>query len=79
MEPRVTFYSRQGCHLCDEARLVVESVVGDDYTEVDIDTDEELRERFTNEVPVTYVDGKQHDFWRVSEVRLRSALARSPE
>lgn len=77
MEPRVTFYYRQGCHLCDEARQVIEGVVGDDYVEIDIDQDPELRERFTNEVPVTYVDGKQHDFWRVSEDRLRAALARS--
>ena len=73
----MTFYSRQGCHLCDEARLVVESVVGDDYSEIDIDQDPELQERFTNEVPVTYVDGRQHDFWRVSEERLRAALARA--
>ncbi|GGR60557.1 glutaredoxin family protein [Nocardioides luteus] len=79
MEPRVTFYSRQGCHLCDEARLVLETVVGDDYTEIDIDSDEALRERFTDEVPVTFVDGRQHDFWRVSEERLRAALALSPE
>ncbi|TQL70664.1 glutaredoxin [Nocardioides albertanoniae] len=79
MEPRVTFYSRQGCHLCDEARSVIESVVGDDYAEVDIDQDADLQERFTNEVPVTYVDGRQHDFWRVSEDRLRAALARPPE
>ena len=77
MEPRVTFYYRQGCHLCDEARQVIEGVVGDDYVEIDIDQDPELLERFTNEVPVTYVDGKQHDFWRVSEDRLRAALARS--
>ncbi|MDR7313378.1 glutaredoxin [Nocardioides luteus] len=75
----MTFYSRQGCHLCDEARLVLETVVGDDYTEIDIDSDEALRERFTDEVPVTFVDGRQHDFWRVSEERLRAALALSPE
>ncbi len=77
--PRVTLYGRQGCHLCDEARAVIQRVCGDlgeEYDEVDIDTDEELQRRFSDEVPVTFVDGKQHDFWRVDEQRLRTALAR---
>ena len=34
-----------------------------------------LLERFTEEIPVTFVDGRQHDFWRVDEQRLRAALA----
>lgn len=79
MSARVTFYTRQGCHLCDEALEVVARVcadLGESWTEIDIDTDPELRERFTDEVPVTFVDGRQHDFWRVSEERLRAALTR---
>ena len=76
--PRVTLYSRPGCHLCDDARAVIERVcaeLGEAYEEVSILSDAELLERFTNEIPVTYVDGRQHDFWRVSEDRLRAALA----
>lgn len=74
---RVTLYTRPGCHLCDEARTVVEAVcaeLGESYAEVSIDEDPVLRERFTDEVPVTFVDGRQHDFWRVSPDRLRAAL-----
>lgn len=74
---RVTLYTRAGCHLCEDARAVVERVcadLGETFEEIDIDADPELRERFGDEVPVTYVDGKQHDFWRVSEERLRAAL-----
>jgi glutaredoxin len=74
---RVTLYSRPGCHLCDDARAVIERVcvdLGESYDEVDIDADESLRLRFSDEVPVTFVDGRQHDFWRVDEARLRSAL-----
>lgn len=77
-EPRVTLYGRAGCHLCDQARTVIARVcadLGEQYVEVDIDTDPELQRRFTDEVPVTFVDGRQHDFWRVSEDRLRAALA----
>ena len=76
---RVTLYARQGCHLCDAARETVARVcaeLGESFEEVDVDRDPELRERFTEEVPVTFVDGRQHDFWRVDEQRLRTALTR---
>ena len=78
-DPRITFYTRPGCHLCDDARVVVEQVcadLGESYTEVSIDEDPELQQRFSDEVPVTFVDGRQHDFWRVDEARLRAALGR---
>lgn len=76
-EPRVTLYSRPGCHLCDDARVVVARVcaeLGEEYAEVDITTDPELLQRFTDEIPVTLVDGEQHDFWRVDPERLARAL-----
>ena len=76
--PRVTFYTRPGCHLCDEARVVVERVcadLGEHVLEVSIDDDPELTRRYAEEIPVTLVDGRQHDFWRVDEQRLRTALS----
>ena len=76
-EPRITLYGRPGCHLCDDARAVIEKVcaeTGEQYVEVSVDDDPELQRRFTEEVPVTFVDGRQHDFWRVDEARLRAAL-----
>ena len=81
MSARVTFYSRPGCHLCEEAEAVVARVcadLGETYEVVLVDDDPELQRRFTDEVPVTFVDGRQHDFWRVDETRLRAALAASP-
>lgn len=77
MTARVTLYTRPGCHLCAEARVVVERVcadLGETFDEVDITTDPALLERFSEEIPVTFVDGRQHDFWRVDEQRLRAAL-----
>lgn len=76
---RVRLYSRPGCHLCDDAREVIARVctdLGESFDEVSIDDDPALRERFTDEVPVTFVDGRQHTFWRVDEARLRAALTR---
>ena len=77
MAARVTLYGRAGCHLCDDARAVIERVcrdLGEDYVEIHIDTDAELQDRYGEEIPVTLVDGRQHDFWRVDEGRLRAAL-----
>jgi glutaredoxin len=75
---RVTLYSRPGCHLCDDAREVVERVCADlatTYEEVDISGSVELLDAYTDQVPVTLVDGRRHDFWRVDEARLRAALS----
>ncbi len=77
MTARVTLYGRPGCHLCDDARDVIARVcaeLGESFTEVDIDSDPALLDRFGEEIPVTFVDGAQHDFWRVDETRLRAAL-----
>ncbi len=76
--PRVTLYSKPGCHLCEEALAVVERVCADSgvaYEVVDITTSTELTSTFGEQIPVTFVDGRQHDFWRVDESRLRRALA----
>lgn len=78
-DARVVVYSREGCHLCEAAEQLVEQVVaetGDDWARVDIDADPDLKQAFTDQVPVTFVDGRQHDFWRVDPARLRAALAR---
>jgi hypothetical protein len=78
---RVTLYSKPGCHLCDDARGVIERVcaeVGEYYDEVSILDDPALLERYAVESPVTPVDGKQHDFGRVDAARLGAALAARP-
>ncbi len=78
MSARIRLLSKPGCHLCDDARVVVEVVcaeTGEAYDEVDITTDPELMEQYAEQIPVTFVDGKQHDYWRVDADRLRAALA----
>lgn len=78
-DARVTLYSRPGCHLCEDARVIIAAVceeLGEAFVEVSIDDDPELARRYGEEIPVTLVDGRQHDFWRVDPARLRAALAR---
>jgi glutaredoxin len=80
MTARVTLYSKPGCHLCDDARAVIEEVcadLGESFDEVDITGSAELMTRYGEEIPVTFVDGRQHDYWRVDATRLRTALTGS--
>ncbi|MEO7059659.1 MAG: glutaredoxin family protein [Lapillicoccus sp.] len=75
--PRITLVSRPGCHLCDDARLVIAAVAtaqGVTWQELSIDDDAQLRARYAEQIPVTLVDGVQHDFFRVSPERLTAAL-----
>ncbi len=81
MSARVRLYSRPGCHLCDDAREVIARVcaaTGTSYDEVDITTSPDLLRAYAEQIPVTLVDGRQHDFWRVDEARLRAALTAQP-
>lgn len=76
-QSRVRLYGKPGCHLCDDARAVIRRVCADlgvGWDEVDITGDEQLYERYWEQIPVTFVDGSPHDFWRVDEDRLRAAL-----
>ncbi|MEO5875158.1 MAG: glutaredoxin family protein [Streptosporangiaceae bacterium] len=73
----ITLLGRPGCHLCDEARVVIERVageLGEPWEERDITLSEADLREYHDHIPVTLVDGKQIDFWRVDEDRLRSAL-----
>ncbi len=73
----VELLARAGCHLCDDARRLVQRVAaetGTGWTEVDVDTDPRLRAEFGDLVPVVRVDGKELGYWRIDEAKLRRAL-----
>jgi glutaredoxin len=76
---RVVVYAKPGCHLCDDAREIIRAVcaeLGVEWSEVDITQDDQLFTQYGEQIPVTFVDGKQHDFWRVDPARLRKALTK---
>lgn len=78
-EARVVVYSKPGCHLCEAAEATVEELcdeLGVTWRSVNILDDADLMATYGEQIPVTFVDGKQHDFWRVDPVRLRAALDR---
>ena len=71
--PKVRLMTRQGCCLCDEARQVLEAH-GLEVEAVDIDRDADLRERYTDCVPVVIIDGKERFRGRVDPLLLRRLL-----
>jgi hypothetical protein len=76
-DERLTLITRVGCHLCDDARVVVARVAAElelSWREVDVDTSAEWAADYGDRVPVTLVDGHEHGYWRVDEARLRRDL-----
>lgn len=81
---QLTLVGKPGCHLCDDAREVVQAVLAEigaadasrriAFEERSILDDEELRERFAEEIPVVLIDGEVHNYWRIDPVRLKAAL-----
>jgi hypothetical protein len=74
---RVVLVGRPACHLCDDAREVVEAVCADlavPWEERSIDDDEGLHERYWDLIPVTLVDGREVGVFRIEPDVLRAAL-----
>ncbi len=66
--PTVLLYMRDGCHLCEETRDVMQAALearvlrGEPIAsvrEVDIDTDPELKARYGDLIPVLALDGTE--------------------
>lgn len=73
----VTLYSRPKCKLCDEARTAIEPILrefGAALREVNVDEDKELKELYTNDVPVVFVGAKEFARHNVDTVKFRAAL-----
>ena len=74
----LTLIGKPGCHLCDDARAVVTTVLeGFDAVELDelsILDDTELYAKYVDEIPVLLLNGKVHNIWRVDPARLTRAL-----
>ena len=73
----VTIYSRLGCHLCDDAENVLESMreeLNFEIEVINIDEDAELVKLYSDQVPVIHIDGIHHDFYKVDSLRFKSSL-----
>ncbi len=70
---RLTLYSRPDCHLCDDAREVLDRV-GHPYESVNIEDDDELHRRYLERIPVVALDGEELFDFFVDEGALRARL-----
>jgi glutaredoxin len=74
----LVLYGRPGCHLCDQARGVLERV-GHPFEEVDIERDDVLLRRYLERIPVVALDGEElYDFF-VDEEDLRARVGSDVE
>jgi glutaredoxin len=76
--PVLTLYTRDGCHLCEDALGALERLrpeLGFELRCVDIESDEALHRAYLERIPVIALDGEElYDFF-LDEADLRRRLA----
>lgn len=83
----LTLLTKPGCHLCDEARTVLNQALIEfaelnssaseiTVTELNILEDPELLEKYSEEIPVLQINGETHAYWRIDGERLKTTLAK---
>lgn len=75
----VVLLGRDGCHLCEEARAVVDRVCAEaqlDWTLLRLEDRPDLTDEYSDKVPVLFLDGRERSYWRVAPEDLRRALRR---
>ena len=86
MDPvRVTLIGKPGCHLCDDARAVIEGVLGKlaaeqietELIELDILADESLARLHAESIPVVQIGDRRHAIWHVNPEKFEAALRRA--
>lgn len=80
----LTLIGKPGCHLCDEARIVVSDVLQGIAAEPgapdvvleerSILDDADLHEQYVEDIPVVLINGKVHNYWRIDPAKLSTAL-----
>jgi len=81
---QITLIGRQGCHLCEEAQNILAGVIARFAAEnplieyviddVDVDSDLELRDKYSDEVPVLLINDQQVAFLRFDAERIYARL-----
>ena len=75
---QVIVYSRKGCHLCEIVKETLAKLHrrgGFSWREIDVDSSDDLRRQFSDEVPVVFIDGRKAFKYRVDEQEFLRKLA----
>jgi glutaredoxin len=79
---RVIIYSRPGCHLCDEAKAAILSAGCSDQfvlEEINIESSDELLNKYRYDIPVITIDGVESFIHRVHPEEFRTRIKRIKE
>jgi glutaredoxin len=74
----VTLYARPGCHLCEDAKSIIEPLLaqfGATLREINIDIDARLTEQFGYDIPVIFINDRKAAKHRVNPEQFRRQLA----
>lgn len=80
--PDVIFYTKAGCHLCEEARENLEEIAGEtDYqlTEIDIRSDMAIFAEYRYRIPVIIINQRTLLEGRIEAQELAQALQQEAE
>jgi hypothetical protein len=76
MPGRPTLYVRTGCHLCEDASVLLDEMIGADaYDAVDIEADDDLLVRYAHRIPVLAIDGEDRLELVITRPDLEDVLA----
>jgi hypothetical protein len=76
MPGRPTLYVREGCHLCEDAGVLLDDMLGaDGWDAIDVAADDDLLVRYAHRIPVLVVDGKDRAELVITRPDVEDALA----
>lgn len=76
-QQQVTFYTKAGCHLCEEARDMLDDIAAQvpyELTEIDIRSDSAIFETYRYRIPVIIIDATTVIEGRIEYSELASAF-----
>lgn len=78
MSVSVTLIGKPGCHLCDDAKAVIDDVLervsGVDFEEASLEDNPLWGELYGDLIPVVLIDDVEHSHWRVDATAFERAL-----
>ncbi len=75
----VKIYSKPNCHLCDEAKTVLQTVrnqIPFELNEINIEADPDYYNLYKEQIPVIFINDQKAFKFKVTEKELRKRLQR---
>lgn len=74
---KIKIYSREECHLCEEAKNILVRFAARyplEIEEIDIDKDANASEKYRHEIPVIFLENRKLFKYKIDEEKLRKAI-----